>query len=106
MTKMSAKQGESTDLFSITVKDLVDYTDYYGDLYIIDADTDMQVLGPIRINAVDSKFSVALSPDQTTSLPVNSYTAVFQVTKEVLSVIEFRKEISCAVKITKSLLSA
>lgn len=103
---MSAKQGESTDLFSITVKDLTDYTNYYGDLYIIEATADTQVLGPIRINPADNKFSVALSPAQTAALPVDNYTAVFKVTKEVDSVIEFCKEVSWAVKITNSLIAA
>lgn len=104
MYKMTAKQGESTDLFYITIKDLVDYTDYYGDFTLINPETNAVVLGPIRINPADNKFSVALSSLQTTGLPIDNYTAVFEVVKDVLGVIEFKKELSWAVKITASLL--
>lgn len=104
MSNMSAKQGESTDLFEITIKDLVEYTDYYSDLYVLAADTDATVLGPIRIEAVDNVFPAALSPSQTQGLPAGNYTVVLVVEKSVEGNIEFRKEISWALKINKSLL--
>lgn len=102
---MTAKQGESTDLFIITVKGVTDYTDYYSDLSILVADTEVVVLGPVRINPVDNKFSVALTPDQTAALPVDSYTVVLEVIKEVTGIKEFRKEISWSLKVTKPLIA-
>lgn len=106
MSKMTVKQGENTDLFIITIEGLVDYTDYYSDLSVVAADTDTVVLGPIRINPVDNQFSIAFTPAQTLALPVGSYTAVLEVVKEVATVLEFRKEISWPLKITKSILNS
>ena len=105
MNRMNAKQGESTDLFLVSIDGLTDYTDYYSDLSVIDARTNTVVLGPIRINPVDNAFSVALSRTQTAALPVDSYVVVLEVVKEVAAVLEFRKEISWALKITESLLA-
>ena len=105
MNKMSVKQGENTDLFIITIQDLIDYTDYYSDLSVVAADTDTVVLGPLRIEAVDNKFSVALSPAQTAQLPIGGYTVVLEVVKDVASVVEFRKELSWPLKVTKSIIN-
>lgn len=106
MSKMTLKQGESSDLFIVTIKGLVDYTNYYSDLTILNADTGLVVLGPIRINPVSNKFSIALTPAQTALLPVDNYTAVLEVVKDVATVIEFRKEISWSLKVTESLINS
>jgi hypothetical protein len=103
MSKMEAKQGENTALFNITIEGLTDYTDYFSKLFVFAKD-DTQVLGPIAISPTDNNFAVALSPEQTLALPLGSYTVVFQVYKEVATVIEFSKEISWPLKITESLI--
>jgi hypothetical protein len=105
MSKMSAKQGESTQLFNISIKDLTDYTDYECEISVFDADEDpnVLVLGPLTITIVDNKFPVALTPAQTTALPPGSYTVIAAVIKDVAAVIEFRREVSWALKITPSL---
>ena len=104
MSKMSAKQGESTSLVVITIEGLTDYTDYYGNLRVLEGDTDDIVLGPIRVDPADSKFSVAFNPAQTLGLPIEDYTVVFEVVKEVADVIEFRKEVSWPLKINKAII--
>jgi hypothetical protein len=104
MNKISLKKGESSDLFEVTIKDLEDYTDYYSDLSIITY-ADTSVLGPLRINPVNNVFSIALSPAQTAGLPVGNYIVVLVVVKDVLGVIEFRKEISWKLEVNSSLLA-
>jgi hypothetical protein len=106
MSKMSVKQGESTDLFNITVEGLTDYTDYYSELTVLAADTDAPVLGPLTIYpSASNKFPVSLSPAQTAGLPVGNYTVVLIVVKDVEGVIEFRKETSWSLKVSASLLA-
>ena len=103
---MSCKQGDSTNIFKITVEGVTDYTNYRGELAVLDPSDNSILIGKTVINPdPEGGFTVAFAPAQTELLDVNYYTVVFDVIKEVSGVIEFRRELSWTLQITESLLS-
>jgi hypothetical protein len=107
MNSMTVKRGGSTDIFEIAVGGVSDYTDYRGTLVILDPATEGAVLYTSSVSpGVSGGFSIAFSPVQTEVLAVGSYTVVFEIIKEVATVIEFRRELSWTLKITPSLINS
>lgn len=102
---MSAKRGENTELFNVHIEGVSNYTDYYAKLVVLNAKTNAEAIPSTTITAIDNKFPIALTPDQTLSLAVDSYVVVLEVIKEVEGTIQFRKELSWPLKITESLIN-
>jgi hypothetical protein len=106
MSKMRTKRGDSTDIFKVTVSGIDDYTDYRGEVAVLDSTTGNFIVEKFVISPdVSSGFSVAFAPAQTQLIEVGDYTVVFEVIKEVSGVIEFRRELSWSLQITESLLN-
>ena len=106
MNKMSAKRGDNTQTFKIAIKDLADYTGYQGDLAVLDSKEDTVILGKFTLDPdPELGFSVTITPEQTKSLEVGTYTVVFEVLKIVDLVVVFRREISWTLKLLLSLIN-
>jgi hypothetical protein len=103
--KMTAKRGENTELFNVHIEGISDYTDYSANLVVLNAKTNESVISSISIPVTENKFAVALTPDQTLNLPVDSYIMVLEILKVVGGVTQFRKELSWPLKITESLIN-
>lgn len=105
MNGLKVKRGDSSDIIEITVDGITDFTNYRGELQILNGDTKETVVNKVTIAPSDLKFLVGLTPNQTAILPVGNYIAVFEIIKEVGSIITFRREISWPVEITVSLIN-
>jgi hypothetical protein len=106
MSSMVAKKGDNTEIFSISVGGVSDYTNYRGELAILDPSDGTFVLTKTVIATLPSGgFSIGFSPAQTAALAVGDYNVVFEIIKEVATVVEFRRELSWPLKITPSLIN-
>ena len=103
---MSVKKGDSTDVFKITVQGVSDYTDYLGNLSVLDPDTKV-VDGPVLVISPDvsAGFTIGFSPVQTEVMELGDYLVVLEITKEEAGVPVFRREMSWSLKITESLIN-
>jgi hypothetical protein len=106
MNKMRCKKGDSSNTFKLTVEGITDYTDYRGELAVLNPSDNSVLIGKLVVspNLADG-FTVAFAPVQTASLVVGDYTVVFEVIKEVATVVEFRRELTWPLQITESLLN-
>lgn len=103
MSKMKLKQGESSDIFRVTVSGagiaVNGYVGFTGTLWIMDTVTNASVLGPVNIDPGTAGFLVAVTPTQSGQLAVGTYTAILKIEKDE----EFAREVSWTVQITESL---
>lgn len=106
MDNWKERRGDSTDIKSITIKGVTDYTGYTGDITVLDPDT-KEVVGFTGSIAPDlgAGFTIGLSPGQTEVLPVGTYLVVFEMNRLVDSVPVYRKELSWSLIITESLIN-
>lgn len=99
---MRCKKGDSSNTFKLTVEGITDYTDYRGELAVLNPSDNSVLIGKL---VVSPNLAVAFAPVQTASLAVGDYTVVFEVIKEVATVVEFRRELTWPLQITESLLN-
>ena len=102
---MTVKQGDSTDVFEITIDGVTDYTDYRTDVQVLVPKTNAVVIAKETITPVDGKMSVAFAPEQTAGLAASSYNVVAEVVKETNGVVIFRRELTWTLRVQESLVN-
>ena len=105
---MVSKKGDSTNVINVTVKGLTDYTGYYGILHILlpGKDSSNTKVLDLTIDHSTDKFEVFFMPAQTSTLEVDTtYLVVFEIYHKTGEVVDFRRELSWPLEITKSLIN-
>jgi hypothetical protein len=109
--KMKVKKGGSTKVFNIKLDGVTDYTDYFGDLDVLDANTKVST-GVTRTVAPDpaNGFDISLTPAETSTLDVDSYIVVFEITKDpigngLLADFTYRRELTWQLEVQESLIN-
>lgn len=102
---MVTKQGDSTDVFEITIDGLRDYTNYRAEVQVLVPKTNEVKIAKEIVTPVSNKMSIAFAPEQTALLTPGSYNVVTEVIKEENSVIVFRRELTWTLKIQESLVN-
>lgn len=105
VNNMRVKKGDSTDIFEITIEGLTDYTDYRGEVTILNPADDTEVFPKIAIAPANNKITVAFSPVHTSTLDVGEYNVVCEVIKETDGVVQFRRELSWPIEVLPSLIN-
>lgn len=103
-SNMKVKRGDSTDIYNITVEGVSDYTDYRGEVTILDSDNEV-VFPKVVIAPNEGKVSIALTPTQTATLEVGSYNMVCEIIKEEDGIVTFRREMNWPIEILPSLIN-
>ena len=100
-------QGDSTDIKTITVDGVTDYTDYSGKLLVLNGKQTgiVEITIPAIVPDLVNGFTVGFTPGQTDSLAVGTYVVAFEITKvDAESIPIYRRELSWSMRITQSVI--
>ena len=108
MSNWVVRQGDSSGIKRITIKGLTDYTNYLGELYVLDKVSGRVVKQLAKASADPIEgFTVVLPPEFTRALGVGTYLVVYEITSVDMGVpiVEYRKELEWEITINKSLIN-
>ena len=107
MTNWVTVQGDSTDIKTITVDGVTEYTDYTGKLVVLLESklTSAVVSKPDNAPDIANGFTVGLTPGQTEGLEPGTYIAAFEITKTVGGIATYRRETTWGLQISRQLVN-
>ena len=97
-------KGDSSDVKRITIKGITDYTDYRGDITILDQNRNVVGFTSAIEPDIGSGFTVGLSPTHTSALDIGTYIVVFEISKGI-DPVTYRREMSWAITVAESLIN-